>query len=96
LDAALTAFDAALRLKPDYAPAHHNRGSVLEKQGRWKAALAAHEEALRLDPDLAETHLGRGAGCGGPAFRCLDRARPDNDGSMPAARRTRAQRPDWS
>jgi len=50
---ALRSFDRALRLDPDLAPAHTNRGRVLLAMGPEKAtdALQSFESALKLIPD---------------------------------------------
>lgn len=49
---ALAAYDEAIRLSPDFAKAHNNRGSVLHMLGRLDDALASYKEAQRLDPGL--------------------------------------------
>jgi len=48
--AALAAFDAAIALDPDLAPAHHARGNTLASLGRPDAALQGLACARRLDP----------------------------------------------
>ena len=50
-------FEAALRLKPDYAEARNNLGNALTKTGQTSEAIAHFEEALRLKPDLAGGRL---------------------------------------
>lgn len=54
LDQALAQCEAALRLAPDFAAAHHYRGLLWDSQGQLAKAIAAYQEALRLDPNLAE------------------------------------------
>ena len=49
----LTLIDRALALKPDMAPAHANRATVLAALGQDNAALAALENAIALDPSLS-------------------------------------------
>jgi len=44
----------ALRLRPDYAGAHNNLGTVLYAQGRAAEAVTQYKEALRLMPNYAE------------------------------------------
>jgi tetratricopeptide (TPR) repeat protein len=60
LEAALRAFDAAVRLTPAMPQAHSNRAAVLQEMGRLDEALAAAERALRLKPDHAMAHFNRG------------------------------------
>ncbi len=49
----LTLIDRALALKPDMAPAHANRATVLAALGQDNAALAALEKSIALDPSLS-------------------------------------------
>ena len=60
LDDAVAAYDAALRLKPDYVAAYANLGHVLKEQRRFDDALAAYDSAIRLKPDHAGAHSNRG------------------------------------
>src|SRR5262249_26786208 len=46
-DTALVALDGAVRLDPNFAMAHSNRGHALESRGELDAAVAAYNEALR-------------------------------------------------
>jgi tetratricopeptide (TPR) repeat protein/tRNA A-37 threonylcarbamoyl transferase component Bud32 len=50
----------ALRLQPDYAPAHNGLGSALANQGRHKEAEAEFREFIRLRPNYPEVHLNLG------------------------------------
>jgi predicted O-linked N-acetylglucosamine transferase (SPINDLY family) len=52
----------AVRLAPDFAEAHNDRGVVLAAQGRFSEALASFERALALNPAYGEAHsnLARG------------------------------------
>ena len=61
LPAAKAEAEAALRLKPDYAEAHDNLGSILSAEGRTEEAIAEYEVALHLKPDLAEAHNNLGS-----------------------------------
>jgi tetratricopeptide (TPR) repeat protein len=58
---AIAAFDRALALNPDFAPAWFNRGCALEPVGELVAARAAYERALQIDPHHPEAaaHLAR-------------------------------------
>jgi Flp pilus assembly protein TadD len=51
---ALRAFDAALAIDPDMAPAHNGRGLALQALGDVEAALLAHKRAASLAPDFAD------------------------------------------
>jgi Tfp pilus assembly protein PilF len=51
------AFDEAVDLDPDYAPAWHERAVCLASWKRPEQALAAARTAVRLDPDRVETSL---------------------------------------
>ena len=53
---AIAQYEAALRLKPDFAEAHNNLGLALASTGRTPDAIAQYEAALRLKPDFAEAH----------------------------------------
>ena len=59
-DAAINAYDAALRLKPDFAEAYNNRGVARDILGQHAAAIADYDAALRLKPDYADTYNNRG------------------------------------
>jgi tetratricopeptide (TPR) repeat protein len=54
---AIAHYEAALRLRPDFAEAHNNLAILLARQpGRQAEALAHYEAALRINPDYAEAH----------------------------------------
>ncbi|MBV8315995.1 MAG: tetratricopeptide repeat protein [Planctomycetaceae bacterium] len=59
-EAAIAAFRAALRLRPDDACAHYNLGLALAAGGQTEAAIAEYRAALRLRPDDAAAHVGLG------------------------------------
>jgi Flp pilus assembly protein TadD/class 3 adenylate cyclase len=50
----------ALRLRPDYAEAHHNLAVVLRAHGEIAEAVAHYQEALWLRPDYPEAHANYG------------------------------------
>ncbi len=56
LPEAMTHYERALQLKPDYFEAHINLGNALLQTGRTAEAIAHFEQALRLSPDSAEPH----------------------------------------
>ena len=60
VEEAIGHFEAALRLKPDYAAAHYNWGNALVQQRQLPVAVAHYEAALRLMPDYADAHINLG------------------------------------
>jgi tetratricopeptide (TPR) repeat protein len=53
--------DAALKIAPDVADAHNNRGNALRKLQRSEQALASYDRAIALKPDDAATFNNRGS-----------------------------------
>lgn len=61
LDAALSDFDAALRLDATLAQAHVNRGYTLVAMQRWQDSIAAFDRGIELGTtQLARAHFNRG------------------------------------
>jgi tetratricopeptide (TPR) repeat protein len=60
LDAALAAFDRALALDGEYAPAHYFRARVLHRLGRPAEAADAYRRATSLNERLSQAWLGLG------------------------------------
>ncbi|MCY2926921.1 MAG: tetratricopeptide repeat protein [Planctomycetota bacterium] len=56
LDDAIGYLEQALKLKPDFAPAHSLLGTALASKGKTQEALAHMEESLRLDPGNGTVH----------------------------------------
>ena len=56
---AIAAYDVAIRLKPDYAAAHCNRGSLYYALGDYTAALRDYDAAIRLKPERGEGYFNR-------------------------------------
>ena len=61
IDQAINAFKRAIAIKPDYATAHYNMGSVLIDQGKPEEAIEAYKKALSLKPDYAEAYNNMGS-----------------------------------
>jgi tetratricopeptide (TPR) repeat protein len=57
----LANLDRALTIKPSFAEALNNRGSVLAALGRHAEALASYDRALAIEPRYAEALYNRGA-----------------------------------
>lgn len=53
-DSAITQFQTAISLKPDFANAYYNMGHALEKKGDLTGALAQYRIVQNLVPDLPE------------------------------------------
>ena len=78
-EAALTAYDQAIILDPDYFTAYFNRGGLALGMGRLDVAVESYREAIRLKPDFFDAHLNCGVALrrtGQPhaAVRCFDAA----------------------
>ena len=56
LEDAVTSYNKALRIKPDYVEAHYNLGVALNDLGKHKAAIASYVKALQIKPDYAATY----------------------------------------
>src|SRR5437667_172347 len=57
----LTNYEEALRLEPDSAEAHSNRGAAKQARGDLAGALADYNKAVELKRDLSEAYFNRGA-----------------------------------
>ena len=87
LEAVVSAFEAAIRLKPDYVAAYYRFGEALVRQGRMAEARDTFGDLVELSPDLAAGHRGLGQvlmtmGEPEPAVRHLLRAaelKPDEE-----------------
>jgi tetratricopeptide (TPR) repeat protein len=85
LSEALVHFEAAARLRPDFAVAHYNHAGALVALGRFDEAIAVYDAALARWHGHAEAWYNRGlahAGRGDPARALADydealRLRPD-------------------
>jgi predicted O-linked N-acetylglucosamine transferase (SPINDLY family) len=59
-EAALSSYDQAILLKPEYPEAHNNRGNVLHDLGYLQDALTSFDRAIALRPGFAEAYSNRG------------------------------------
>jgi tetratricopeptide (TPR) repeat protein len=59
---ALTSFERASKLRPDFWEAINNQGLVLFELGRQDEALQRWRQVLKIKPDAAETTLAMAAG----------------------------------
>ena len=57
---ALSAYDTAIRLQPNYAEVYNNRGNIKNELGSRDAALDDYNEAICLNPNFAEAYSNRG------------------------------------
>ena len=58
---AISVYDRALSLKPDFAEAYTNRGIAKGVLGQTEAAIADFDRALSLNPDDAEVYYNQGS-----------------------------------
>jgi tetratricopeptide (TPR) repeat protein len=57
---AIRCYSEAIRLKPDYANAHNNRGQARGSSNDLQGALADYDAAIRIKPDYATAYSNRG------------------------------------
>lgn len=57
---ARSAYDTAIRLRPDYAEVYNNRGNIKSGLGSHDTALDDYDTAIRLNPNFAEAYSNRG------------------------------------
>ncbi len=57
---AISEYQAALRIDPNFAEAHNNLGTVYFELGENKEAIGEYQKALNLLPDYPEAHMGLG------------------------------------
>ena len=56
LDIAVQNYKKALSIKPDYAKAHYNLGSVLQELGKLHDSVKSYENSIALEPENAQAH----------------------------------------
>lgn len=59
-DDAVTFYDKALEIKPDYYEVLLNRGTALDKLRRYSEAIASYDQAIQIKPDKHEPWNNRG------------------------------------
>jgi tetratricopeptide (TPR) repeat protein len=57
---ALTAYDDALRVDPDYYRVYRYRGHAFNHLKRWPEAVGSYRKAIKANPNDNEAHLGLG------------------------------------
>jgi len=55
-DTAISYYEKALAIKPDYAEAHYNLGFSLHRLGQLDAAVRSYKKVVAIKPDYAEAH----------------------------------------
>lgn len=55
LDTAISYYEKALSIKPNYAEAHYNLGFTRQKLGQLDAAVRSYKKVVAINPDYAET-----------------------------------------
>ncbi|NJM71168.1 MAG: tetratricopeptide repeat protein [Scytonema sp. RU_4_4] len=57
---ALSTYEKAVNIRPDYAQALNGQGKTLYALKKYKEALAAYDKAIQIEPDYLEPWSGRG------------------------------------
>jgi len=61
IDEAISQYQEAIRLKPDYAGYQYNLGVALNQKGQTDKAISQFQEAIRLAPDYVEAYNNLGS-----------------------------------
>ena len=56
LDAAISCYEKAISIKPNYVEAHYNLGFTHHKLGQLDAAVRSYKKVVAINPAYAETH----------------------------------------
>jgi len=56
LETAISFYEKAISIKPEYVDAHYNVGSANHKLGRLDAAVTSYKKVVAISPDYAESH----------------------------------------
>ena len=59
-EAAISSYDQAIKIQPDYHYAWYGRGIALRKLGRLEEAISSYDQAIKIQPDDHEAWYGRG------------------------------------
>jgi tetratricopeptide (TPR) repeat protein len=57
---AISDYDQAMQLDPNYAAAYNNRGNAYRQKGEYDRAISDYDQAIRLDPKYALAYSNRG------------------------------------
>ena len=73
-------YEEAIRIDPDYADAHFNKGLALSALGQKEEAIKCYDEAIRINPDDGDAYYNKGTalsalGRNEEAVKCYDEAR---------------------
>ncbi len=60
LSRAMTDYEQAIRIDPQYATAYNGRGSIFYLRGELDRAMADFDQAIKLDPKYANAYYNRG------------------------------------
>ena len=55
-DEAVTSYNRAIELKPDYGEAHYNCGNVLKKLSQYEGAITYYNKVIELNPNYADVY----------------------------------------
>ena len=53
-------YNQAIKLKPDFAEAYNNKGSIYKDLKRYDEALFNSDQAIKLKPDFPEAYYNKG------------------------------------
>jgi len=56
LDIAVQNYEKAISIKPEYAKAHYNLGSVLQELGKLHDSVKSYENSIAFEPEYAQAH----------------------------------------
>jgi tetratricopeptide (TPR) repeat protein len=58
-DGAISAYNEAIQIYPNYADAYFNKGLCYKKKKDWDKALSEYSNAIKADPEFKEAYLQR-------------------------------------